>query len=137
MGTPTIWLRISSVIALLFALGHSFGGLKQWSPMGENAVLKSMRETRFDTMGVSRSYLDFYMGFGHSLAVWQLMLAILLWQLAGTVQAGHARVRPMIFTMALATGINGAIAWQFIFPIPALCSFVLCASLAGAFFAAR
>jgi len=26
-------------------------------------VLKAMREARFDTMGVSRSYLDFYLGF--------------------------------------------------------------------------
>ena len=74
----TMWLRISSVIALLFAAGHTLGGLKHWSPMGENPVLKAMRETRFETMGVSRSYLDFYMGFGYSLSVLELMLAVLL-----------------------------------------------------------
>jgi hypothetical protein len=125
------------VIALLFAAGHSLGGLKQWSPMGENDVLKAMRETRFATMGVSRSYLDFYMGFGQSLAVLELMVAVLLWQLARTVQVDAAAVRPMIATIALATLINGAIAWRFIFPLPAVFSLVLFASLAVAFFAAR
>jgi hypothetical protein len=45
-------------------------------------VLKAMREARFDTMGVSRSYLDFYLGFGYSLSVAELMLGVLLWQLA-------------------------------------------------------
>ena len=28
-----------------------------------------MRSFRFDTMGVSRTYLDFYMGFGYALTV--------------------------------------------------------------------
>ena len=137
MVNPTIWLRISSVIALLFAAGHALGGRKHWSPMGENAVLNAMRETRFETMGVSRSYLDFYTGFGQSLAVMQVMLAVLLWQLARMVHADAAGVRPMIATIAIATLINGAIAWRFIFPMPALFSLVLFASLAVAYVAAR
>lgn len=134
---PTIWLRVSSVIALLFAAGHALGGLKQWSPMGENAVLKAMRETRFETMGVSRGYIDFYMGFGYLLTVLELMIAVLLWQLARNSLNDAASVRPMIATIAVATLINGAIAWRFLFPMPALCSIVLFASLAVAFVAAR
>lgn len=134
---PATWLRISSVIALLFAAGHALGGRKQWSPMGENAVLTAMRETRFETMRVSRTYLDFYVGFGHSLAVLQLMLAVLLWQLAKLAQSDAASVRPMIATIALATLANGAIAWRFIFPVPALFSLVLFGFLSAAYFAAR
>jgi len=64
--TTTLLLRISAVISLLFAIGHSLGGLKRWSPMGDNEVLKSMETVRFDTMGANRSYLDFFMGFGWS-----------------------------------------------------------------------
>ena len=135
--SATLWLRISSAIALLFAAGHSLGGLKQWSPMGDNAVLKAMRDTRFETMGVSRSYLDFYMGFGHSLAVLQLMLSVLLWQLGKVALTQPASVRPMIATIALATLANGAIAWRFIFPLPALFSLALLTSLAIAFVVAR
>ena len=55
--TPTLMLQISAVIAFLFAVGHTLGGRKRWSPMGENAVLKAMAEVRFDTMGANRSPL--------------------------------------------------------------------------------
>jgi len=92
--TTTLWLRSASIIAFLFAAGHGLGGLKQWSPMGENAVLKAMRETRFDKMSVRRSYLDFYLGFGWSLAIAEAMLAVLLWQIAAlarTDAGGHRR----------------------------------------------
>lgn len=135
--TTTIWLRISSVIALLFAVGHSLGGLKLWSPMGENPVLKAMRDTRFEIMGASRSYLDFYLGFGYSLSASGLMLAVLLWQLGTVAIADAQSVRPMIAVIALATLASGVIAWRFILPMPALFSLVLVASLTVAYVVAR
>jgi hypothetical protein len=57
--TATLLLRIASVISLLFTAGHTLGGLKKWSPMGDNEVLRAMTGVRFDTMGANRSYLDF------------------------------------------------------------------------------
>ena len=133
----TIWLRISSVITLLLAAGHTLGGLKYWSPMGENPVLKAMRDTRFDTMGASRSYFDFYMGFGYSLSVAELMLGVLLWQLASLARADAAGVRPMIAVIALATLVSAIIAWRFIFPMPALFLLALFACLTVACVVAR
>lgn len=101
--TPVLLLRVSAIISLLFALGHSAGGLKKWSPMGDNVVLRTMTTTRFDTMGVSRSYLDFFMGFGWCLAIALLLQAILLWQLVGFAQSyGNPAARPMIATFAVA-----------------------------------
>jgi hypothetical protein len=135
--TATIWLRISSIITFLFAAGHTLGGLKYWSPMGDNAVLQAMRSVRFDTMGANRSYFDFYMGFGYSLSVTQVMLAILLWQLAALARTNAPGVRPMIAVIILAVAASSAIAWQFILPVPALFSLVQLASLAVAFVVAR
>jgi hypothetical protein len=135
--TTTIWLRISSIITLLFAAGHTLGGLKYWSPMGDNAVLQAMRTVRFDTMGANRSYLDFYMGFGYSLSMTQVMLAILLWQLAALARTNALSVRPMIAVIILAVAASSVIAWRFIFPVPALFSLVQLASLAVAFVVAR
>ena len=135
--TTTTWLRVSSVISLLFALGHVLGGLKYWSPMGDNPVLQVMRATEFDTMGARRSYFDFYMGFGHSLSVAQVMLAILLWQLATLARINALDVRPLIGVIALATLAGGVIAWRYIFPVPALFSLVLVGSLTAAYGAAR
>lgn len=131
--TTTLWLRISAVIALLFAAGHTLGGLKYWSPMGDNPVLQSMRAVRFDTMGANRSYFDFFMGFGHSISVFQVMEAILLWQLATLARSNALSVRPMIAVIALATAVTGIIAWRFIFPVPAIFSLVLVATLSVAY----
>jgi hypothetical protein len=77
--TTTLLLRIASVISLIFAAGHTMGGLRKWSPMGDNAVLKAMTDVRFNTMGATRSYLDFFMGFGWSISVFMLMQTIRLY----------------------------------------------------------
>ena len=133
----TLLLRIASVISLIFGAGHTMGGLRKWSPMGDNAVLRAMTDARFDTMGANRSYLDFFMGFGWSLSVFMLMQTILLWQLASLARTDPARLRPMIAVIALATVASGVIAWRFIFPLPAVFSGVLALALALAYVAAR
>jgi len=135
--STTLWLRISTVITLLFAAGHTMGGLKYWSPMGDNAVLQAMRTVHFDAMGANRSYLDFYLGFGYSLSVIQLMLAVLLWQLATLARTNALTVRPMIAVITLAVAACAVIAWRFILPVPALFSLVQLASLVAAYAVAR
>ena len=131
--TTTLLLRIASIISLVFTAGHTLGGLRKWSPMGENEVLKAMTAIRFDTMGANRSYLDFFMGFGWSISVAMLMQSILLWQLASLADPDAKRVRPMIAVFAVATLASGVIAWRFIFPGPALFSGALVIALAAAY----
>ena len=135
--TTTLWLRIASVISLVFTAGHTMGGLSQWSPMGDNPVLKSMTDVRFSTMGANRSYLDFFMGFGWSISVLMLMETILLWQLASLAKTEPGRLRPLIAVVALATVGTGLIAWRFIFSVPALFSAVLAIALGFAYATAR
>lgn len=129
----TIWLRIASVISLLFTVGHSMGGLKRWSPMGDNAVLQQMTVFRFDVMGASRSYLDFYMGFGWSITAAMLLQTVLLWQMASLARTNASGVRPMIAVFALATLANTVIAWRFIFLVPVLFSVALLIPLVAAY----
>jgi hypothetical protein len=131
--TTAILLRIASVVSFLFAIGHSLGGLKKWSPIGDNDMLTAMMTYRFDTMGVNRSYLDFYLGFGWSLSVAMLLQSVLLWQLAALARSDAARLRPMIAAFAIATLAGGIIAWQFILPVPVLFSAVLLIALAAAY----
>ena len=135
--TTSVLLRIASVISLLFTVGHSLGGLKKWSPMGDNEVLRAMTAVRFDTMGANRTYLDFFMGFGWSLSVLMLMQTLLLWQMASLAHTNVASVRPMIIVFAVATLASGIIAWRFIFPVPATFSGVLVIVLSAAYVAAR
>ncbi len=131
--TTTLLLRIASAISLLFAIGHTLGGTKQWSPMGQNAVLEAMTTVRFDTMGANRSYLDLYMGFGWSLSIALLLQSALLWQLASLARSDATHVKPIIATFAVATLASGVVAWFFIFPVPALFSLVLLIILAAAY----
>jgi len=131
--STTLWLRMSSAIALVFAVGHTLGGVKDWSPMGDNPVLLAMRTVYFDAMGAHRSYLDFYRGFGYALSVSQFLIAILLWQLATLARTQAITVRPLILAIALANVAGVAIAWHFIFPVPALFSLALVATLAMAY----
>ena len=135
--TTTLFLRIASVISLIFTLGHTLGGLRKWSPMGDNEVLRAMTAVRFDAMGANRSYLDFYMGFGWSITVAMVMQTVLLWQIASLARTNPASVRPMIAVIALATVAGGVIAWRFIFPVPALFSSALVIALAAAYVVAR
>jgi hypothetical protein len=135
--TTTLWLRIAAVIALLFAVGHAVGGFSDWSPMEDNPVIRAMRNVRFDVMGVDRSYLDFYKGFGHSLTAFQVMQAVLLWQLSTLARTSAAAVRPMIGIMVLVGAAQCVIAWRFIVPVPAVLTLVLVACMTVAYLVAR
>ena len=131
--TTTLLMRIAAVISLLFTVGHTLGGLKKWSPMGDNEVLKAMSAVRFDTMGTSRSYLELYMGFGWSLSVTLLLQSALMWQIGSLARSDAVQARPMIAMLAVATLASGLIAWRFIFPVPAAFSAVLLIVLMAAY----
>jgi hypothetical protein len=133
----SLLLRIGSVISLLFAAGHTLGGRKDWSPMGETEVLQAMRNTRFEAFGVSRTYLDFYLGFGYTLSVTLLLQAVVLWQLAGIARTDPGAVRPIAAAFAVASLASAILAWRFIFPLPALFAAGLTAILAAAAVARR
>jgi len=133
----TLWLRISAIISLLFTAGHFMGGLKNWSPMGDNPVLQSMRTVRFHIMGVDRSYLDFFMGLGHSLTVSLLLQSVLLWILGDVARTNASLARPMIAAFVVAVALTGVVAWRYILPVPAFFSLALCTALVSAFITAR
>ena len=117
MKAPLL-LRVTAVITLLFAVGHTLGGMHSWSPAGETEVLKAMRTFHFDAEGASRSYLDFYRGFGFLLSTHMLLEGILLWQLAPLAQVNAKQVRPMIAAIFLAAVAGAILSWEFIFPLP-------------------
>ena len=128
-------LRIASVIALLFAIGHTMGAMESWSPPGETAVLDAMRSFRFDAMGVSRTYSDFYFGFG-------LIISVFLLLQAGRPVAAHVdRDRrshsrsPLDRNVLHRRGPSALLAWKFIFTIPVVFSATISIFLGLAFVA--
>ena len=122
---PKLLLRIASCISFLFATGHSLGGLSRWSPMCGNAVIETMRDVRFAVMGVHRSYLDFFMGFGWSLSIGMLLQATLLWFIATLAERDPMLARPMIAAFALNCAASVVITFVWLFPLPAVFAAVL------------
>lgn len=131
------WLRVASGISLFYALGHAVGGLKEWSPMGDNPVLHMMKANEFATMGVHRSYYDFFMGFGHSLTLATVTQAAILWLLGDLARDNPVRVRPLMIAYTVSSVVGLVITWNFIFPLPAAFSLVLIGALGAAVAMAR
>jgi hypothetical protein len=130
------WLRVAAFLSLLLALGHTSGGLQHWSPPGETEVLRSMANFRFDALGSSRSYLDFYLGFGYIISVYGFAQAILLWQMASLSELPAVRLRPMVTTfLAVSVGAT-ALGWAFFFVVPTVFNLLILICLAFAWLAA-
>jgi hypothetical protein len=92
-----------------------------------------MRTVHFALQGVSRSFLDFYRGFGYNLSVFLVLQGIVLWQLAAVARTQPHGIRPIVGSFAIASVIGAVVTWMFIFPIPAMFSTVLTGCLAIAF----
>jgi hypothetical protein len=132
MSKPFLPLRIAAVISLVFAVGHTLGGLKGWSPLGDNDVLTAMKTYRFDVEGVNRSYYEFYRGFGFILAVYLLLQTALLWLLAGVSRANRILAAPLVWTFFVASIAIGLLCWKFLFPVPVYFNAALIVCLAWA-----
>jgi hypothetical protein len=123
----SILLRIASVIAFLFAAGHTMGA--PWTPATgepELAVVESMKALHFTVMGADRSYWDFYFGFGVSISVYLLALAVILWQSASLARSDAMRTRPMMLTLLAAYLIIGVVGWMYFFAIPLIMAAAIC-----------
>lgn len=138
MMNAVLLLRVASVISMFFAAGHTLGGLKSsWSPIGETDVLAAMRMFRFDVQGASRSYLEFYRGFGFLLTVYLLTQAVLLWQLASLAKADQNGAHPFVWTFFVASIATEVLTWKFLFPVPVYFGAVVTACLGLALIASR
>jgi len=125
-------LQIASVISLVFAVAHTLGGLKGWSPLGETDVLTAMRTFHFDVEGVNRSYYQFYRGFGFLLSVFLVLQAVLLWQLASLARANRLLARPLVWSFFVSSFPIGVLTWLFLFPTPVYFDAALTACLGWA-----
>ncbi len=82
MIKATLLYRIGAVLLLLFAAGHTFGFLNFKPSTAEGrAVWDAMQSVHFQVRGMDLSYGGFYTGFGLSVTVYLVFLALLSWHL--------------------------------------------------------
>jgi hypothetical protein len=97
-------LRVAAGFTALFAVGHSFGATHPITEGARGAVVLAMKSVSFDIFGSTRSYWDFYEGYGYSLIAMAFFLTALLWLLS---LRPIAQVRDIAFVTA---GVQLAIA---------------------------
>ena len=134
----TLLLRIASIIALLFAVGHTSG--YPWTPsegLAPAAVVRAMKGVSFDAMGSSRTYWDFYVGFGLSISVYMFAQAAILWLLAALAKTQPASVRPFVVVLLASCAANGYVAWRHLFLLPVVLSVAMAVCLALALVASK
>jgi len=124
--------RIAAVLLLLFAAGHTFGFRQNIPEWRADAVLGLMRSVRFDAQGFSRTYWDFFSGFGLLFSVFLLFAAVLAWLLGGLVAETLAGVRSMAWALAICFVAVTALSWRYTFTTPIVFSTLTTACLIAA-----
>src|SRR5229473_5065141 len=95
----TMFYRIAAVLLLLFDAGHTSGF--PWSDPTWGVDIGSMRSTHFYIMGFSRTYWDFYVGFGLFVSVFFLLAAVLAWEFGSLPPESFGRMRGTAWGFAL------------------------------------
>ena len=114
--TNRVLYRIAAVLILLFDLGHSAGF--PWSDPRWGVDLGPMRSSRFNVLGFSRTYWDFYVGFGLMVSVFLLLAAILAWQLGSLPAQDPPLMRWTAWGLAGCFAAVTVLSWMYFFIIP-------------------
>src|SRR5271169_3109567 len=131
MKAPILY-RISSVLLLLFAAGHTLGFRQNNPEWAADAVLALMRSVHFDAQGFTRTYWDFFTAFGLFFSVFLLFAAVLAWLLAGLPAETLARVRSIQWALAICFVAVTALSWRYAFTTPLVFSALITVCLLAA-----
>ena len=124
--------RITAVLLLLFAAGHTFGFNQVDPKWGVDAVVTSMASQRFEISGFRRTFWDFYLAAGYMVSVFYVFAAVLAWQLGSLPRETLARMRLLTWSFAIAFAAVVELAWTHLFLVPILFSSVITLCLIAA-----
>ena len=127
-----ILYRISSVLLLLFAVGHTLGFRQSDPTWGVDTLLTSMRSIHFDVQGFSRTYWDLFVAAGFSVGVFYLFAAVLAWQLSRLPPETLAVMRVTAWAFALCFAAITVVSWRYLFFLPIVFSIVITLCLTAA-----
>lgn len=129
--------RISSVLLILFAAGHT-GGFRKTDPRwGVDSTLATLRAIHFSAQGFDRTYWDFYLGFGLFVSVFLVFAAIIAWRLAGMSPATLASMQSIAWGLSFCFVAVTFLSWKYFFMIPVIFSGVISLCLVAAAWPSR
>jgi hypothetical protein len=111
--------RTASVLLLIFAAAHSFGFRNVDPRWNADAIVAAMHTT-FQVQGQTRSYWDFFSGFGFFATGLLLFCAVLAWQLSTLPAELLARLKIVRWAFAACFVGLAMLTWFFLFPLPTI-----------------
>jgi hypothetical protein len=128
----SMFYRISAVLLLLFAAGHTLGFRQSDPHWGVDALLGSMHSIHFDVQGFSRTYWDLFLAGGFSVGIFFLFAAVLAWQLGGFPSPTLALMRGPAWAFALCFAAITVVSCRYLFILPIAFSSVITLCLTAA-----
>src|ERR1022692_4102679 len=126
----SVLYRIAAILLLLLDAGHTSGF--PWSDPKWGVDLGSMQSTHFYIMGFSRTYWDFYVGFGLFVSVFLLLAVELAWQLGRLPPESLALMRGTAWAFALCFAAITVLSWKYFFTAPIVFSSLITVCLIAA-----
>jgi hypothetical protein len=135
---PVIFLRIASVLTLTHAALHTIGGVFGGAAPGvQQATVVVMKANEFMVMGVTRSYWDFYRGFGLVVSVFLTLEAVVFWQLGSLAKTDALRLRPVLATFLVGYLCAAVVSYRYFFAAPVITEILIALCLGLAIVSAR
>ena len=128
--TSRVLYRIAAALIVLFDLGHTAGA--PWSEPEWGVDLSAVRSSHFMVLGFSRTYWDFYVGFGLIVSVLLLLTAVIAWELGNLPAESLRRVRLTIWALPLCFAAMTVLNCVHFFTIPIAFSGAITACLVAA-----
>ncbi len=124
--------RIASLLILLFAVGHTLGFRRTDPKWGVDSLIRSLQSIHFEAQGFSRTYWDFYIGFGFFISVFLVFAAFLAWQLGGLPPGTLALMRASVWALAICFVAVTILSWKYFFVTPVVFSAIISLCLIAA-----
>lgn len=130
--TPKLLYRTAAVLLVIFAALHTIG-FSQVDPLwGVDALIGQLRQATFLVQGQTRSYWDFFIGFGYSVTVWQVLAGLAAWELGGLPPATLSQLPALRWGLVVAMAAITGLSWRYFFPAPLIFSVLVTGCLAAA-----
>jgi hypothetical protein len=131
--SPSVLYRAASVLLVLFAFGHQLGFRRVDPRWGVNAAIETLKATPFQVQGMTRTYWDFFSGFGFFVTVLLVFAGVLAFQLGGLPKESLRGLRLVMWAFALCFVVITLLTWRYFFIAPLIFSSLvaLCLVLAA------
>ena len=117
--------RITSVLLVLFAAGHTLGFRRVDPGWGVDSFISALKSTHFAVQGMDRTYWDFYTGFGLFVTVFLLFAAVLTWQLGSLPKELLSTLWILNWSLAACFVVVTILSWAYFFVAPLAFSAVI------------